>query len=179
MAGREKMSNIGGERSDDQARLGAPSSHEVLFGVRVTQDGDDWVAHCLPLDIYSQSETREGAVDAMRDAVAGWLESCMERQVLPQALEEIADPSHEAVTEWLRSVAAAVPGVAVDPEIMSGMPCIRGTRIPIGSILRIVADEGDISAAFPRIPASAGRDALMFCQALLDRLHDTAREKTA
>ena len=29
------------------------------------------------------------------------------------------------------------PGVTIDPEVMSGTPCIAGTRLPTGCIARI------------------------------------------
>lgn len=37
------------------------------------------------------------------------------------------------------------PGVTCDPEVMGGVPCIRGTRIPVVTILGLV-QSGEPSA---------------------------------
>ena len=46
------------------------------------------------------------------------------------------------------------PRISIDPEIMLGKPCIKGTRIPIYLILRKLAagmDEAEIREAYPRL----------------------------
>ena len=52
------------------------------------QEDNHWVAWCVPLDVYSQGDTREAALSSLREAVNLWFESCIQRDVLPQALEE-------------------------------------------------------------------------------------------
>lgn len=42
--------------------------------------------------------------------------------------------------------------ITVDPEQMDGIPCIRGLRIPVSTVVDMVAsgmNEDDILAAFP------------------------------
>jgi predicted RNase H-like HicB family nuclease len=52
------------------------------------QEGDQWVSCCHPLDLYSQGDTPEEALAALKEAAVAWFESCIERGVVRQALEE-------------------------------------------------------------------------------------------
>jgi predicted RNase H-like HicB family nuclease len=52
------------------------------------KDEDVWVAWCPSLDIASQGETLDAAVQSLEVAVEGWFESCLERGVLKEALKE-------------------------------------------------------------------------------------------
>src|SRR5712692_4501995 len=51
--------------------------------------------------------------------------------------------------------------IAADPKIMGGVPCIRGTRIPVASILGYMAagmTHDEIRADFPQLPpTTSGR----------------------
>ena len=61
--------------------------------------------------------------------------------------------------------------VSVDREIMGGTPCIRGTRIPITTVVGIVGDgmsTGDILAEFPQLTAEDIREALRYSAAAVD-----------
>jgi predicted RNase H-like HicB family nuclease len=63
----------------------------------VRDDGKYWVSGCPNLDVYSQDETREGAMGALREAIDLWIESCIERDTLAEALRELGwhrMPSH-------------------------------------------------------------------------------------
>ena len=62
---------------------------KIRLEARLTQDGDDWIAFCPPLDLYTQSDSRESAMNALREAISAWFESCLERRVLARALEEV------------------------------------------------------------------------------------------
>ena len=55
----------------------------------MNQDGNDWVACCAPLDLYTQSDSKDSAMVLLHEAVSLWFESCMERNVWPAALEEV------------------------------------------------------------------------------------------
>lgn len=55
----------------------------------VRDDGKYWVSGCPNLDVYSQDETREGAMGALREAIDLWIESCIERDTLAEALREL------------------------------------------------------------------------------------------
>lgn len=62
---------------------------KVKLEARLTQDGDDWIACCPSLDLYTQSDSKEAAMDSLREAVSAWFESCLERGVLAVALAEV------------------------------------------------------------------------------------------
>lgn len=55
--------------------------------------------------------------------------------------------------------------ITVNPRQMDGMPCIRGLRIPISTIVGLVADgmtTKDILAAYPDLRAEDVREALQY-----------------
>ena len=55
--------------------------------------------------------------------------------------------------------------IAVDPKVMRGKPCIRGTRIPVELILRYLGQGqtvDDVLAAFPGLSAEDVRAAVAF-----------------
>ena len=52
------------------------------------QEGNVWLAWCLPLDVMSQAETKQRALASLKQAVELWFESCIARNVLEQALLE-------------------------------------------------------------------------------------------
>ncbi len=55
--------------------------------------------------------------------------------------------------------------ISVDPAIMVGKPVIRGTRIPVELIVRMLAQgipEGDILREYPRLEPEDIRAALTF-----------------
>lgn len=55
--------------------------------------------------------------------------------------------------------------ITVDPRKMSGMPCIRGLRIPVATIVAMVADrmsEEEILESYPDLEPEDIRQALHF-----------------
>jgi uncharacterized protein (DUF433 family) len=57
------------------------------------------------------------------------------------------------------------PGIMADPKVMTGMPCIRGTRVTVANIVRqIAAGRGpdDICRDYPYLTADSIRAALEF-----------------
>lgn len=55
--------------------------------------------------------------------------------------------------------------ITIDPKQMGGVPCIRGLRIPIATVVDMVADgltEKEILAAFPDLQAEDIREALRY-----------------
>lgn len=55
--------------------------------------------------------------------------------------------------------------ITVDPKQMGGMPCIRGLRIPVATIVGMVADgmtEDQILAAYPDLEREDIREALRY-----------------
>lgn len=63
----------------------------VLIRLRcfARQEGSLWVSSCPTLDVYSQGDDREQARQALHEAVELWLESCLERGTLGEALREL------------------------------------------------------------------------------------------
>lgn len=55
--------------------------------------------------------------------------------------------------------------ITVQPEQMGGVPCIRGLRIPVATVVGMVADglsEREILAAYPDLEAEDVREALRY-----------------
>jgi len=55
--------------------------------------------------------------------------------------------------------------ITVSPEEMGGVPCIRGMRIPVATVVGMVADgmtEEQILAAFPDLQHEDIREALQY-----------------
>ncbi len=57
------------------------------------------------------------------------------------------------------------PLISADPEVMTGMPCIRGTRVTVANLLRQVAagrSVDEICSDYPYVTPEAVRAALHF-----------------
>jgi len=55
--------------------------------------------------------------------------------------------------------------ITVNPDQMGGVPCIRGLRIPVATVVGMLADEmtpAEILAAYPDLEAGDVREALLF-----------------
>lgn len=55
--------------------------------------------------------------------------------------------------------------ITANPNQMGGVPCIRGLRIPVATVVGMVADglsEGEILAAYPDLEAADIKEALHF-----------------
>jgi uncharacterized protein (DUF433 family) len=55
--------------------------------------------------------------------------------------------------------------ITVDPDKMDGVPCIRGLRIPVATVVDMVADrmsDEEILEAFPDLEREDIREALLF-----------------
>jgi uncharacterized protein (DUF433 family) len=58
--------------------------------------------------------------------------------------------------------------ITVDPEKMGGVPCIRGLRIPVATIVEMVAedmDDEEILRAYPDLESEDIREALRYAAA--------------
>lgn len=61
--------------------------------------------------------------------------------------------------------------VSVDHRVMGGVPCIRGTRIPVATVVGIVADgmtAAEVVSEFPQLTHNDIRDALRYAAAAVD-----------
>ncbi len=57
------------------------------------------------------------------------------------------------------------PQIASDPMVMTGLPCVKGTRVTVGSIVRQVAagrSPGEICRDYPYLTEDSVRAALEF-----------------
>jgi uncharacterized protein (DUF433 family) len=61
--------------------------------------------------------------------------------------------------------------ISVDHQIMGGVPCIRGTRIPVATLVGMVADGmtvEEILAAYPQLVKDDIQEALRYAAAAVD-----------
>ena len=55
--------------------------------------------------------------------------------------------------------------ITVQPDQMGGVPCVRGLRIPVATVVEMVADgmsEEEILSAYPDLEAGDIRESLLF-----------------
>ncbi|MGA2594455.1 MAG: type II toxin-antitoxin system HicB family antitoxin [Bryobacteraceae bacterium] len=60
----------------------------VKLEARTRQDGNVWLAWCPPLDVMTQAESEQRAMESLQEAVELWFESSIARNVLDKALTE-------------------------------------------------------------------------------------------
>jgi uncharacterized protein (DUF433 family) len=68
-------------------------------------------------------------------------------------------------------VAVAYERISVDHRIMGGVPCVRGTRVPVATVVGMVAEgmaTGEILADFPQLTADDVRECLLYAAAAVD-----------
>jgi len=61
--------------------------------------------------------------------------------------------------------------ISVDHQIMGGVPCIRGTRIPVATVVGMVAEgmsTEEILADFPQLSRDDVQEALRYAAAAVD-----------
>jgi uncharacterized protein (DUF433 family) len=61
--------------------------------------------------------------------------------------------------------------IAIDHRIMGGVPCISGTRIPVATVVAMIAEgmtTAEVLEEFPQLTADDIRDALRFAAAAVD-----------
>lgn len=64
--------------------------------------------------------------------------------------------------------------IAIDHRIMGGVPCIAGTRIPVASIVGLIAQgltADDVANEYPQLTTEDVRAALEFAAAAVDERH--------
>ena len=74
----------------------------------------------------------------------------------------------------LREDAMGFARVTVNPEQMGGVPCIRSLRIPVATVVGLVAQgmaETQILAEYPDLETEDIRQALAFAAAAVDERH--------
>ncbi|MHB8452784.1 MAG: DUF433 domain-containing protein [Mycobacteriales bacterium] len=61
--------------------------------------------------------------------------------------------------------------ISVDHRIMGGVPCIRGTRIPVATVVAMVAEgmtREEILTEYPQLTGEDLQDALRYAAAAVD-----------
>ena len=69
------------------------------------------------------------------------------------------------VVNTLELIAMPYERITSDPNKMGGVPCIRGLRIPVATVVDMIADgmsESEILAAYPDLEVNDLREALRF-----------------
>jgi uncharacterized protein (DUF433 family) len=60
--------------------------------------------------------------------------------------------------------------ITVDPNVMGGVPCLRGLRLPVATVVGMVADgmtDAEILRDYPDLEAADIREALHYAAAAL------------
>lgn len=68
-------------------------------------------------------------------------------------------------------MAVAFELISIDHRIMGGVPCVRGTRIPVATVVGMVAEgmsTDQILTDFPQLTADDIREALRYAAAAVD-----------
>ena len=60
----------------------------ITVDIEVQHTGDRYLSSCPALDVFSQGDTEEDAVNHLLDAVHGFLETCLEMGTLDEVLAE-------------------------------------------------------------------------------------------
>ena len=104
----------------------------VAYSVRLEawfrRDGPEWLVWCPAIDVMSQARTKKRALEALREAVELWFESCIERGVLDEALKEVGFtkvPPDEETADWVNFV-----NVVRQPVSQPAMP--KGISFSLG-----------------------------------------------
>ncbi len=61
--------------------------------------------------------------------------------------------------------------ITSDPHVMGGVPCIRGTRIPVTSVVGVVAEgmtPAEIVGDYPQLAVEDVQEALRYAAAAVD-----------
>lgn len=66
--------------------------------------------------------------------------------------------------------------ISIDPAVMNGQPCVRGTRLTVKRVLQILAqyaDREEIRKDYPRLTDDDIREVLLYAAASVDdRIED-------
>ncbi|MGH3873642.1 MAG: DUF433 domain-containing protein [Pseudonocardiaceae bacterium] len=62
--------------------------------------------------------------------------------------------------------------IVADHRVMAGVPCIRGTRVPVATLIGLVSEgltTGEILVDYPQLTVDDVREALQFAAAAVDQ----------
>ena len=72
---------------------------------------------------------------------------------------------------WTVPTMKPITRITVDPYQMGGVPCVRGLRIPVSTVVGMVSEgmgDAEILALYPDLQAEDIRDALRFAAAAVE-----------
>jgi uncharacterized protein (DUF433 family) len=87
------------------------------------------------------------------------------KRVAGLKLHALPQAGRKTVRAQRRIEAMKFTRITVDPAQMGGVPCIRGLRIPVATVVGLVADgmaEAEILKAYPDLTAADIREALKY-----------------
>lgn len=104
----DRAARAGGSGDGMEVDLAITETAAVVLRLSafVHQEDDLWVAGCPSLDVFSQGNSAEDAKANLQEAVELWIDSCLERNKLGEALRELGwyrispgslHPSHEVM----------------------------------------------------------------------------------
>ena len=116
------------------------------------------------IDLCARPET-------IPDATATDLEAETVVSSTPLRAATSLDPYSLPLSAIIQKVSRGLPSITVDREIQGGAPVVRGTRIPVCSILRALENYGTLSAVidcYPDLNMDHVKDAIYFARAILE-----------
>ena len=66
-----------------------PEEKSFVFDCTVKKESFHWTAGCTSIDLYTQGFSKKDAKKLFQEALFAWIESCLERNTLFSALDEI------------------------------------------------------------------------------------------
>ena len=114
----------------------------VKLPLTLERDGRHWIACCPPLEVMTQSDTKKGAREALKEAVTLWIESCSERGVLSDALVELGFTRREP-----GSVPGGQVGVFVRPNPAEAKPSLNHIQVDVPAFMAARLNEFEVNAS--------------------------------
>ena len=164
-----------------------PSEAAVVAGVSVRDVHRMIDEHILPEDLYSATQSRSFKSEACAlisfyFRAANRLTSEERQRTITRASESTPEsqtikdefltidltPFHKEVEERMGRLEAAQEIVIMDPEILSGTPVIRGTRVPVYGIAASIASGIPVErilAAYPSLNRKQVELATLYAEA--------------
>lgn len=81
----------------------------------IHEDEVGFIAHCSALDVYSQGDTQEEAFEHLKEALDLFIESCTERGVLREVLEDAGIWQESSIPSFVITEEFGGGGAATTP----------------------------------------------------------------
>lgn len=92
---------------------------KIQLAIAMRLDGRDWIARCPGIDVATQARTKRQALAGIGEGVELWFESCIDRNVLSEALSEAGFKTigpGEKVPAGAPNLVATMPALKSGPE---------------------------------------------------------------